>query len=38
MHDHEDDVKIYIPGSTASSEKKEEGASENEEVRLYPNA
>lgn len=38
MNDYEDDVKIYIPGSAASSEKKEESASENEEVRLYPNA
>lgn len=38
MKDYEDDIKIYVPGSAASSEKKEADEPESDEVRLYPSA
>lgn len=38
MNEHEDDIKIYVPGSAATLEKKETDEPESDEVRLYPSA
>ncbi len=38
MNDYEDDIKIYVPGSSSTSDKPEANEPESDEVRLYPSA